>query len=199
MRAQGELGFTAEQQELLAELEKTQKDFWNVSRASANFLNMLVKISGAKNVLEVGTSNGYSGIWLAKALKESDGKLTTIEFHEKRIIPAKENFKKFGVDDIITIKQGEACEVLEELCSDEKFEVDFAFDFIFLDANKSEYIKYFEIIDKKLKKGGIITADNITSHPEKVAPFVEKIKADKNYQVEILDLPGGMLVALKLL
>lgn len=193
------LGFTTQQEELLKELEKTQKDFWNVSRASANFLNMLVKTSGAKNVLEVGTSNGYSGIWLAKALKKelggTGGHLTTIEFHEKRIIPAKENFKKFGVDDIITIKQGEACEVLEELCTDKKFKIDFAF----IDANKSEYIKYFEIIDKKLKKGGIITADNITSHPEKVAPFVEKIKADKNYQVEILDLPGGMLVALKCL
>lgn len=187
------LGFSDQQQELLVELEKTQKDFWNISRASANFLNMLVKISDAKNVLEVGTSNGYSGIWLAKALKETEGYLTTIEFHEKRIIPAKENFKKFGVDDIITIKQGEACEVLEELCSDKDFSVDFAF----IDANKSEYIKYFEIIDKKLKKGGIITADNITSHPEKVALFVEKIKSDTNYQVEILDLPGGMLVAYK--
>lgn len=176
--------------EVLAELEKTQKDFWNISRATANFLSMLIKISNAKNVVEVGTSNGYSGIWIANALKETGGKLTTIEFWEKRIVLAQENFKTCEVDDIITIKQGEACDVLAQ--------IDFEIDFAFIDANKSEYIKYFDIIGPKLKKGGIITADNITSHPEKVADFVEKIKADPNYQVEILDLPGGLLVGYKL-
>lgn len=177
------------QEKLLKELEKTQKDFWNISRATANFLNMLIKISEAKNVVEVGTSNGYSGIWLANALKETGGKLTTIEFWEKRIVLAQEHFKICEVDDLITIKQGEACDVLES--------IDEEIDFAFIDANKSEYIKYFDIINPKLKKGGIITADNITSHPEKVADFVKKIQSDPNYQVEILDLPGGLLVARK--
>lgn len=188
------VGFTAKQQGLIEELEKTQKDFWNLSRESANFLNMLIKISGAKNVVEVGTSNGYSGIWLAKALKEKGGHLTTIEYYEKRIALAQENFKTCEVDNVITIKQGSACEVLEELCSDKNFIIDFAF----IDANKREYIKYFETIDKNLKRGGIIAADNITSHPEKVADFIEKIKSDPNYQVEIIDLPAGMLLAYKL-
>lgn len=187
------LGFSAEQQELLTELEKTQTDFWNIARSSANFLNMLIKISGAKNAIEVGTSNGYSGIWLANALKKNGGHLTTIEFYEKRIVLAEKHFKICGVDDTITIKQGSACEVLESLISDETFEIDFAF----IDANKSEYVKYFDIINTRLKPGGIIAADNITSHPEKVATFVEKIKADPNYQVEILDLPAGMLIGHK--
>lgn len=184
------LGFSEEQQELLLGLEKTQTDFWNIARESANFLSMIIKILGAKNVVEVGTSNGYSGIWIANALKEVGGHLTTIEFHEKRIILAQENFKICGVDDLITIKQGSATAVLETLEGE--------FDLAFIDANKREYIKYFELIDPKLKKGGIILADNITSHPEKVADFVEKIKSDANYQVEILDLPAGMLMGLKL-
>lgn len=184
------VGFLPQQEKVLEELEKTQKDFWNISRESANFLNMLIKISGARNVVEVGTSNGYSGIWLAKALKETAGHLITIEYYEKRIILAQENFKKCEVDDIITIKQGSACEVLETL--------NFGFDFAFIDANKSEYVKYFDIINPKLRIGGIIAADNITSHPEKVAPFVEKIKSDPDYQVEILDLPGGLLLGYKL-
>lgn len=183
-------GFLPNQEKILAELEKTQKDFWNISRESANFLNMLIKISGARKVVEVGTSNGYSGIWIAKALKETGGHLTTIEYYEKRIVLAQENFKKCGVDDIITIKQGSACEVLETL--------DFGIDFVFIDANKSEYIKYFDIINPKLRIGGIIAADNITSHPEKVAPFVEKIKSHQDYQVEILDLPGGLLLGYKI-
>lgn len=185
-----ELGFTIQQGELLAELEKTQHDFWNISRKSANFLNMLIKISGAKNVVEVGTSNGYSGIWIAKALKQTGGHLTTIEYWEKRIVLAEQNFKTCDVDDIITIKQGEACDVLET--------IDFEIDLAFIDANKSEYVKYFDIISPKLKKGGIIAADNITSHATKVAAFVEKIQTDPNYQVEILDLPGGMLLGYKL-
>jgi predicted O-methyltransferase YrrM len=178
---------------VLEELEKTQKDFWNISRESANFLSMLIKISGAKKVVEVGTSNGYSGIWIAKALKETGGEkghLTTIEYYEKRIALARENFKKCSVDDIITIKQGSACEVLQTL--------EYGIDFAFIDANKSEYINYFELINPKLRSGGIIAADNITSHAEKVAPFVEKIKSDPNYQVEILDLPGGLLLGYKL-
>lgn len=179
--------------ELLTGLEETQNDFWNIARESANFLNMLIKISGAKNVVEVGTSNGYSGIWIAKALKETGGKLTTIEYYQKRIDLALANFKECEVDDIITIRQGAACEVLEELCADKDFLIDFAF----IDANKGEYIKYFEIIEKNMVRGGIITADNITSHADKVATFVDAIKAHPDYQVEILDLPGGMLVARK--
>lgn len=188
------LGFPAQQELLLSELEKTQHDFWNIARSSANFLNMLIKISGAKNVVEVGTSNGYSGIWLAKALKTTGGHLTTIEYYEKRIVLAQEHFRQCEVDDIITIKQGSAVDVLKEICSDENFSIDLAF----IDANKREYIEYFDIINPRLKKGGIIAADNITSHPEKVAPFVEKIKSDANYQVEILDLPAGMLLGYKL-
>lgn len=174
---------------ILQELEETQKEFWNISRQSANFLNMLIKISRSRKVLEIGTSNGYSGVWLAMALKDTRGHLTTIEYYEKRISLAKENFEKCGVNDIITVKQGSACEVLETL--DEEF------DFIFIDANKGEYLKYFELVNPLLKRGGIIAADNITSHAQKVAPFVQKIKSDPNYQVEILDLPAGMLIAYK--
>lgn len=184
-----DVGWEQAHNETLRELEKTAKDFWNISRASANFLNMLIKISGARKVVEIGTSNGYSGIWIAKALQETGGHLTTIEYYEKRIVLAQENFKKCGVDNIITIKQGSACEVLET--------IDFGIDFVFIDANKGEYVKYFDIISPKLRYGGIIAADNILSHADKVAPFVEKIKADHNYQVEILDLPAGMLLALK--
>ena len=203
------VGLLSHQKKVLEELEKTSKDFWNISPEAANFLNMLIKISNAKNVIEVGTSNGYSGIWIAKALKETGGHLTTIEYYEKRIVLAQENFKKCEVDDIITILQGSACDVLETI----DFKFDFGathvgtpddnfqnttIDFVFLDANKGEYIKYFDIISPKLKKGGIIVADNITSHPQKVAPFVERIKADPNYQVEILDFPAGMLLAYKI-
>ena len=71
-------------EEILSNLEKTKNSFWNLDRECANFLNTLIKIKNAKNVLEIGTSNGYSGIWILKALKETKGKLTTVEYWEKK-------------------------------------------------------------------------------------------------------------------
>src|SRR5574344_795018 len=151
-------------EEVFSELEKTQKDFWNISRASANFLSMIIKMSKSKNAVEVGTSNGYSGIWLGQALKVTGGQLTTIEYYEKRIVLAQENFKKCGIEDVITVKQGSALDVLKELVEDNKFKCDF----LFIDANKREYIEDYRVIDKVLPVGGIIAADNVTSHAQKV-------------------------------
>ena len=94
-------------QEILMELEKTQKQFWNISRPTAEFLYNLIVDSKAQSVIEVGTSNGYSGIWIGKALKKTGGKLTTIEFYDKRLDIAKENFEKCGVSDVIETKKGD--------------------------------------------------------------------------------------------
>ena len=81
-------------QEVLLSLEKTQKDFWNVSRPTAEFLYNTIVNEGFVSGIEVGTSNGYSGIWLGKAFKKNNGKMRTIEFYEKRYSVAKENFEK---------------------------------------------------------------------------------------------------------
>lgn len=179
-------------QEILTELEKTQKQFWNISRVTAEFLTILIKTTNAQNAIEVGTSNGYSGIWLAKALQETGGHLTTIEFWDKRLDIAKENFKKCGVSDVITTLKGSACELLENLPDD------FVIDFAFIDANKSEYIKYYELIDKHLKIGGIITCDNVLSHEAKCQPFIDAINSNPNYENVVLPLPAGLSVARKL-
>ena len=174
---------------IMAELEKTQKEFWNIARETGVMLNMFIKMMNAKSVLEIGTSNGYSGLWLSKALKTTGGHLTTIEFYEKRQSIAIENFKKCGVSDIITPLQGSAIMILENLPENEKF------DFVFIDANKQEYIKYLNLIKPHLTQKCMITADNILSHAEKVKPFVDAVDADSEFQYEILNLPAGLLVA----
>ena len=181
--------WTEEENNLLKSLEETQKNFWNIDRPTANFLNLLIKLYGAKNGLEIGTSNGYSGIWLSKALKENGGKLTTIEYYEKRIVLAQEHFKICKVDDVITIKQGSAVDVLETLTEQ--------YDFVFIDANKREYIKYFEIINPLVKKGGIIAADNILSHAEKVKEYVDTISAHPDYQTQLIPFEAGLLISYK--
>lgn len=176
--------------EVLEKLEKTSDEFWNVSHQTGNFINMLIKLSHIKNVLELGTSNGYSGLWIADALKQTGGHLTTIEFWEKRQCLAREYFKYCGLSDIATFKIGQAYDVI-------KNEIHEEFDLVFIDANKQEYIKFFEAVHPLLKRGGVILADNILSHAKKVQPFVEAISSHEDYQVQILDLPDGLLMAYK--
>ena len=102
-----------------------------------------------------------------------------------------DNLKNILKDDIIDAHLGSAMEILPKLCEEKEF------DFVFIDANKSEYIKYFNLINPHLKSGAIIACDNVLSHELKVKDFVDTIKADKNYQVEILNLPAGLLLAYK--
>lgn len=179
-------------EERLAELEKTQKDFWNVSRATGNFLNMLVKMNNSKNILEIGTSNGYSGLWFLSALKTTNGHLTTIEYYDKRQSIARKNYDECGFKGMYTPLLGSAVDLLKELKEEDKF------DFVFIDANKREYVEYFKLIKPHLTKNAIITADNINSHREKVQTFLDEIYADKDFQTEILDLPAGLSVSYKL-
>lgn len=179
-------------QETLIELEKTQKQFWNISRVTAEFLYNLIVDSKSQSVVELGTSNGYSGIWIGKALKQTGGKLMTIEFYDKRLDIAKENFKKCGVDDIITPRRGDGITILEYLPED--FEIDFAF----IDANKSQYIKFFHLIAPHLKVGGYIACDNVLSHAAKVKDFIDDINANPDYENVVLPLPAGLSLAKKI-
>lgn len=179
-------------QNVLVELEKTQHDFWNISRTTAEFMYNLIVDGGFKSVIEVGTSNGYSGIWLGKALQKTGGKLTTIEFYDKRIVLAKENFEKCGVNDVIEIMQGDAATVLEYLPKD--YKVDFAF----VDACKRQYIDFFHLIDPHLIAGGYIACDNVISHAPKVQTFLDDINKNPNYENVVLPLPAGLSLGKKL-
>lgn len=180
--------------DVLLELEKTIQDFWNVDRQSANFLNLMVKTVSAKSALEIGTSNGYSAIWIAKALLETKGKLTTLEFWEKRSNLAIENFKKTGVNDIITVVTGDAVQILADMKEENKYK----FDFIFVDANKAEYIDYYRSFDSMLDVGGIIIADNILSHYKKTENYVKTLMNNENYQSQLLNFEAGMLLSRKI-
>ena len=96
-----------------------------------------------------------------------------------------ENFRKCGVDDIVRPLQGSACEVIEALDENEKF------DFVFIDANKREYVKYFELVKPHLTDKALIIADNIISHAEKVQTFIDAVDADNEFQYEIVEVPEG--------
>ena len=183
---------------ILTNLEKTQKNFWNISRVTGEFLYTLIQAANCKNALEIGTSNGYSGIWLGKALKKTGGHLTTIEFWDKRQSVAKENFRLCNVEDIIETKLGSALLILDEMSSEIEQGLREPFDFIFIDANKLEYIEYFHKIDPLLKSGGIIAADNTISHAKKVEPYLKALVEHPSYQNQMLNFEAGLFVSLKI-
>jgi predicted O-methyltransferase YrrM len=143
-----------ENDELILEMEKYAREY-NVpivTKEVAEYLKFIVKSNGIKNILEVGTAIGYSGILMAKEIEKNGGKLYTIEIDEERYNLAQENFKKSGLNNIVSIK-GDAVEEIKKI--DEKF------DFVFIDASKGHYMEFFEASYKLLNKDGIIFIDNI--------------------------------------
>lgn len=173
----------------LKELEKTADKFWNVSPEVGMLLYILVKTKQAKNILELGTSNGYSTIWLALAAREIKSKVTTIEYFQERIDLAIENFRYCQLDSYITVKQGKILEVLDN--TNDKF------DFVFIDANKSEYIEYFKRMERLLLKGGIIVADNIISHRADVEDYIQCSSSHPDFKTVLIPLDNGLLLSYK--
>lgn len=143
-----------ENDELVLEMEKyaEEHNIPIVTKEVAEYLKFIVRSNNIKNVLEVGTAIGYSGILMAKEIEKNNGKLYTIEIDEERYNLAQENFKKSGLKNIVSMK-GDAVEEIKK--------IDENFDFVFIDASKGHYLEFFEDSYKLLNKNGIIFIDNI--------------------------------------
>ena len=166
-------------------------EFWNVPRSTGVLLSSLVRLLGARNVLEIGTSNGYSGIFLASSLGAGGGKLFTVESHKERFRMAAENFQRAGVVHCVEQIAGHAPEVLEGRFPDGSF------DMAFFDATKVEYSSYLESVTPLLRKGGLLVADNVLSHEKETRPFVLGIQKDTRFRSYLLDMDNGLLLCFK--
>lgn len=169
----------------LRTLEKTGKQYWIIPRETGLFLNKLIRTHKCKTVLEVGTSIGYSGIWIAEALSDTGGKLYTIESHDERFEKAKKNFQKAGVTKYITQLKGHAPDV----------GIPDMFDLLFLDATKAEYVSYIKTFLFHMKKGGIIVADNALSHQKELKAYEEYIFNAKHLRSECINIGTGIFVS----
>ena len=131
-----------------------------ISKNIGTFYNIMLKSIHAKNILEIGMSVGYSGLWFADAIMSNtqDGQIITIDREQFKIDSATRNFEEAGVSSLIKIREGEARKILHEI--KEEFGENY-FDFIFIDADKESYIEYFDLCLSLVRKGGIIAADNI--------------------------------------
>jgi caffeoyl-CoA O-methyltransferase len=125
----------------------------NVPMDDGRFLRMLVESIGAKNVVEIGTSNGYSALWMMLGLKSTGGKLTTFEIEASAVKLAKQNFKNAGADNIATIVEGDAHEMVKTLKG--------PIDLLFLDADKDGYHDYLKQLLPLVRPGGLIVAHNM--------------------------------------
>ena len=171
-----------------------------ISKNIGTFYNIMLKSIHAKNILEIGMSVGYSGLWFADAIisNTQDGQIITIDREQFKIDSATRNFEEAGVSSLIKIRKGEARKILHEI--KEEFGENY-FDFIFIDADKESYIEYFDLCLPLVRKGGIIGADNIL-FPERfnemMADYLSHVRNNPNVQSVTVPIDNGEEVTIKL-
>ena len=144
------------EKKILAVLDEAQKVgdmYQNVPIADGRMLRLLTEAAGAKNVVELGTSTGLSGLWLCLALQKNGGKLTTFEYDAGRAAIARRHFKEAGVDQIVTIIEGDAHQTIARLKE--------PIDVVFIDADKEGYADYLNKLLPLVRPGGLILAHNV--------------------------------------
>lgn len=149
--------------EKIVEIEKEslENNVPIITKEVLNFMIFTAEGIKARNILEIGTATGYSGIFLAKIAHENGGTFTSIEIDEKRYNKAVENFEKVGILDKNRLILGDALEKIPEIAQIEENSKRETFDFIFIDAAKGQYMKFFEMCYELLNENGIIFIDNI--------------------------------------
>lgn len=186
---------------LLAELEQfggandsstseRPRKMLNITRDTGEFLAVLIRATLARRVLEIGTSNGYSTLWLASAAQAIGGSVTTVEFSDYKVDLASKNFNRSGLATYISFVHDDAGRLLER-------SADSAFDFIFLDSERPEYPGWWANLRRVLRPGGLLVVDNATSHPAEMAPFVALVKADASFTTSLVPVGNGEFMAVK--
>jgi len=160
----------------------------NVPPADGRLLRLLTEATGAKHVVEIGTSNGYSAIWLCLALRTTGGKLTTHEIDAHRASLARENFKRAGVDKIVTLVEGDAHETVTRLKE--------PIDVVFIDAEKPGYVDYLNKLLPLVRPGGLILAHNISMRGG-VEDYVKAVTTNPDLETVFYQQGGGISVTLK--
>jgi predicted O-methyltransferase YrrM len=177
--------------DVLQEMERSE-GYANVSPGDGRFLRLIAETIGAKKVVELGTSTGYSGVWLALALQKTDGHLYTHEIDEGRAKTAQGYFDKAGVAPLVTIVMGDAHETVAQHA-----EADEPIDLVFLDADKEGYLDYLQKLLPKVRPGGLILAHNMV-RPEPDPRFIEAITTDPQLETTFVLMDGaGISVTLK--
>ena len=179
------------EKKILDAMEAMQKGprFRNVSTSDGRLLRLLTETTGAKRIVEIGTSTGESAVWFALGLRSTGGHLWTHELDPGRAKIAQDNFKKAGVDALITIILGDAHETVKQHTE--------TIDILFLDADKEGYIDYLDKLVPLIRPGGLIIAHNMSPRMAD-RRYVDAITKNPNLETSFLLMDGaGVGVTMK--
>ena len=188
-------------QDLLSELERFGDDndkivserprrMLNITRDTGEFLSVLIRVMSAQRVLEIGTSNGYSTLWLASAAHSVNGMVTTVERSDYKVSLARQTFSRSGLADRITLVHEDATLFLER-------SLDESFDLLFLDSDRTEYPGWWAHLKRVLRPGGLLVVDNATSHAKEMASFIALVKAAADFATSQVPIGNGEFLAVK--
>ena len=153
---------------------------------TAGFLNLLIRTTGAKRIVEVGTSIGYTALWLGEAARATGGRVIGMEAIEAKHKQAVDNITRAGLSDIVEVRLGDAKAIVQEVAE--------PIDLVFLDAWKDDYFAYFDALLPKLRVGGCVVADNITYPPnfqETMQRYQEHVRSYANVRSYLLPIGMG--------
>jgi caffeoyl-CoA O-methyltransferase len=175
---------------ILKEIRSDDKDALAVSEEDGRFMRLLVATRGARHALEIGAASGYSAIWIGLGLRETGGSLVTIEYDKNRAQQAAANIKRAGLSDIVQVVSGDAFAEIPKLQG--------TFDFVFCDAWKRDYQKFFSMVFPRMDKGGLFLGHNVINKKSEMEDFLKIVNTSPAVLTSIVS-PGseGMSVTLK--
>jgi len=167
---------------VLQDIKRGDTNQLAVSPEDGQFLRMLVASTGRKRALEIGAAQGYSAIWIGMGLRDTGGRLVTIEYDPVRAKEAAANVKRAGLDDIVTVIGGDAFLEIPKLTG--------TFDCVFVDAWKRDYIKFFDLTYPRLDAGGLFLGHNVINKKSEMSDFLDRIATHPDLFTSIV-APGG--------
>jgi predicted O-methyltransferase YrrM len=162
----------------------------NITPDTGRLLWILVRALRATRILEVGTSNAYSTIWLADAARATGGRVVTLERDPDKVRLARKNLERAGVAEWVDVREGLAAETLAALPG--------PFDLVFLDADRPSYPTYLELAVPRLVPGGLLVADNVVSHRSELEEFLARVKTHPELMSVTVPVGKGEEIAFKL-
>jgi caffeoyl-CoA O-methyltransferase len=175
---------------ILASIRAKDKGQLAISEEDGRFLRVLVASSGAKKALEIGGASGYSAIWIGMGLRETGGKLVTLEYDPVRAKELAENIRNASLTDVVQVVAGDGFAEIPKVPG--------TFDFVFLDAWKKDYKRFFDLVLPRLDKGGLFVAHNVVNKRSEMEDFLEALLKHPSLWTTIVSPSGeGMSVSWK--
>jgi caffeoyl-CoA O-methyltransferase len=176
---------------LLAQIKAQDKGQLAVSEEDGRFMRLMIATSGAKRALEIGGASGYSAIWIGMGLRATGGRLVTIEYDAGRAKELAENIKRAGLSDIVQVVSGDAFAQIPKIAG--------TFDFVFLDAWKKDYKRFFEMVFPRLDARGLFLAHNVLNKRNEMGDFLDTVLKHPALWTTIVAPSGeGMSVSMKM-